>query len=474
MAYQILINSIDRVKDVLAQSVQIDDTLNDQVDTCAFQMIDRTGNGTPTNDQEIIIYDAAGTKVFGGYILTTTISKKGMGAAVIAVQCVDYTRLLDKNLVHKSYLAATDKSIIEDIVATYCAGTGITTTNVLLGVTINQISFNYIQPSQALKKLSQLSAKNWYIDYNKDLHYFPLTTNAAPYNITSSGNQFKDLKIKSDGSQLKNRVYVRGGTNLSDATVFSTKGDGAMKQFVLPDKAHNVSVTVDGVAKTVGIKNVNTSGFDYYLNFEEKYIEQDAGATVLGTGNTLAVTYQYDIPILIAQEDTASIAANGAHEFAIFDKTITTTNAARDRAIAELTDYANNMIEGSFITLTTGFKSGQYININYSAYGVNANYIVQKVHATSIGGGYFEYTISVASAKTMGIIKFLIELLEANRDLVQLDPNEVVDELFTITDSLLSDSLTDIVIDSVTTPPFQWKADNGSGGNLRWDLFQWG
>lgn len=474
MAYQILINNIDRTKDVLFQTVQIDDTLNDQVDTCSLQLVDRTGNGIPSNDQEIIITDAAGTRVFGGDIIAVSTVAKG-GFVTASLQCVDYTRRMDRNLVHKAYLAQTDQAIIQDVIATYCSGQGITTVNVLSGVTVNQISFNYVQPSSVFRKIAQLTGRNWYIDYFKDVHYFPLTTNAAPYNITAAGNQYKDLKIKKDASQIKNRIYVRGGTKLSDPTTYSAKGDGVMTKFVLPDKAHDVSVTVNGVSKTVGIKNVNTSGYDWYLNFEEKYLEQDSGGTILTTSDTLAVTYTYDIPILIAQEDSASIAANGVHEFPIFDKTITTTDAARDRAIAELTDYKNNIIDGSFSTMTTGFRSGQYINVNHSGHGVNADYIVQKVSAKSIGGGYFEYTITLASSKTMGIIKFLIELLEANRDLVQLDPNEVVDELFTIADALLSDSLTDMLVDSVSTPPFKWSNDPGTTVNkMVWGLFQWG
>jgi hypothetical protein len=193
--------------------------------------------------------------------------------------------------------------------------------------------------------------------------------------------------------------------------------------------------------------------------------------------DTLEVTYKYDIPILVAVEDTDSIEANGQREFAIFDKQIKTTQAARDRASAELTDYAANIVEGSFDTYTTGFVSGQYININLSDYGVNADYIVQDVIARSFGAGNFRYTIKVASAKTLGIIRFLIELLEANKNLIELDDNEVVDELLNLSDSLLSDSLTDdLTIDS-TGPYHTWVEDSPSGTintRGRWNLSQWG
>ena len=475
MAYTITIAGTDRSTDVLAQSVTIDDVVNDQANTCSFALVDNNSLGIPATDDEVIITLDSGTKIFGGYITKITTDKK-MGQVAVRIQCIDYTYLLDRNLVHRSYEGETDLAIIEDIVSRYCAGFGITTTNASMGATIDKISFNYIQPSQALRKIAELTGRNWYIDYDKDIHYFPLTTAPAPFDIDDTTALYKDLSISQDASQLRNRVYVRGGTRLSDLTVYEEKGDGEKRTFTLPDKPHGVSLTVNGVSKSVGIKNVDQTGYDWYVNFQEKYVEQDAGGVVLGTGDTIAVSYQYDIPILVALEDTASIAANGEKEFAIFDKTISTTEAARDRASAELTDYANDLIEGSFITWTDGFKSGQYININLPEYDIDADYLVQRVRAKSMGAGQYEYTVSIASAKTLGIIKFFIELLEQNRNLIELDDNESVDELFMVTDSLLSDSLVDNLTTDSSGPYHTWAVGSETTPITtgRWDLSQWG
>lgn len=476
MAYSIYIGGVDRTTDVINQSIVVEDTLNDKSNTCSFRLMDLSGNGAPATDDEVIITLDSDDKLFGGYITGISLSKQSTGLVEYSINCVDYTYILDRYLAHRSYQDSTDAEIISDLISRYCVGLGITTTNVIEGVTINSIKFNYIQLSQCIRKIAQLTGRNWYIDYDKDVHYFPLTTNAAPFDIDSSTTTYNSLNISKDGSQLKNRVYVRGGTKRSDPTTYSVKGDGVARQFPVPDKPHDVSITVNGVSKTLGIKNVDTSGYDYYVNFQEKYIEQDSGLTILATTDTLAVTYTYDIPILVAIEDTTSIMENGVKEFAIFDKTIDTTQAARDRASAELTDYANDIVEGSFITYETGFRSGQYININLSDYGINDDYIVQKVSARSLGAGTFMYTISLASSKTMGIIKFLINLLEANRNLIELDDNEVVDELLAIQDSLLSDSLTDnLTIDS-SGPYFTWCTDSLQSTPItraRWDLFSW-
>lgn len=475
--HAISIGGLDRTTDVLANSLQIEDIINDQQNTCSLSIIDRSGNGIPETDDEIVITDLDGNKAFGGYITNITMTKLSNGVIVAQCSCIDYSRLLDGVLVKDNYQDKLDSTIIKTIIDDYANGSGITYTNVEDGATIDKITFNYIQPSQAFRRIAELASRYWYIDYDKDIHYFPLATTPAPFDIDSANTEYFDLQIGKDATQIKNRIYVRGGTKLSDPTTYSEIGDGVKVKFVLPDKPHDITLTVNSVEKTVGIKNVHTSGYDWYLNFQEKYIEQDSGGTVLESTDTLEITYTYDIPILIALENTQSIIDNGVKEFAIFDNTISTTQEARDRASAELTDYATNMISGSFKTYTTGFRSGQYININLSDYDINDNYIVQKVSARSEGAGKYEYTVSVASAKTVGIIRFLIDLLESNKNLIELDDDEVVDELFNVTDSLLSDSLLDeLTIDS-QGDKFTWCTDSLQSSpqtRIVWDLFSWG
>src|SRR3990167_11513033 len=158
MAYSITINGVDRTADVQASTITIEDVLNDEQNLCAFTLIDLSGNGIPENDQEIIITLASSVKLFAGYIVNVTFkSKKESGAIEVAIECQDYSRLLDRNLVHRTYEDMTDKAIIEDIVSIYCAGFGITTVNVAVGATISQKSFNYIQPSQAIRQIAELT-----------------------------------------------------------------------------------------------------------------------------------------------------------------------------------------------------------------------------------------------------------------------------------------------------------------------------
>lgn len=480
--YKITIAGVDRTADIINESITIEDTIDDKQTNCTFTLIDLHSLGVPTTNQEVIITLDSGTKIFGGFTVKRRKYNRQGSLVLYDFTCADYTYLFDEKLVNKSYLGGqNDQAIIQDIVNNFCQGSGITYANVLLGVAIDMIAFNYEQPSKAMRIISDLTGRNWYIDYNKDLHYFPISQNPSPFNITdtntySGGGGYFGLELTDDQSQLKNRVYVRGGTKLSNSSTYTSKGDGTKAKFVLPDKPHSVTITVNGITKTLGIKNVNVSGFDWYLNYDEKYVEQDSGGAILGTSDTLQVTYTYDIPILVAVENPSSITTYGTHEFLIVDKSITTTQAARDRASAELTDYANNIVEGFFFTYQDGFRSGQYVNVNSSVLGItNTNYIVQKCVAKSIGGGKFLYQVYLASAKTLGAIRFLIELLQANKNIAQVATNEVLDNLVTLSDSLDPNSLLDSLVIDSAGPYRTWASDSleVTITRARWDLFEW-
>lgn len=472
--YSITINGVDRRNDIIFPTLHISDNINEIVNTCSFDLADLSGAGIPTTDQVIIIIQD-GVAIFSGYITRITANKFDSGIPKYSCECVDFTRDLDRQLVAETYTGMTDKAIIEDIVSNYCSGLGITTNNVVEGATINQITFNYVQVSQALATLCQLTGRFWFIDYAKDLHYVAIGSTPAPFStIDSSSNTYKELTLTNDNQNIKNRVYVRGSTELSDPYTVSQAADGTQRQFILPDQPHNFSMKQGGVTKTVGIKNIDDPGaFDYMLNFQEKYVECGTLTATPAAGVVMAFTYQYDVPILVAVEDPASIASVGVFEFLITDKNITTTQAARDRAQAELNDYADSLVDGTFTTYVPGFKSGQSITINMPTLGVNGDYIIQKVDMATMGAGKFEYKITLASSITIGIIKFLIKMLEGSQNKVTLDTQEVVDELLLVTDSL--GAVTDSLIIDSHAPYYSWfdSLDTPGSGSLVWDLGQW-
>jgi hypothetical protein len=464
MAYTITIDGVDRVRCVAAKSVTISDESQEKASSASFRFTDQDNLGEPARGAEVII-TKDGTRLFGGIIMKKTLNQLSPSDMIYTISCIDFTRELHRRRVVESYDNMTDKEIIEDIVARYCAGLGITTTNVVEGITIQKITFNYLTPAQCIQKIAGYSNRTWYIDYYKDIHYFAAGSNPSPFNIDATTFDVKGLNITKDETDIRNRVFVRGGTYLSDEVTISYAADGEQTVFNLPEKPHDFAMTVGGVSKTVGIKNVNTTGFDYYLNYQEKYVEEGTG-TPPAEGTVMSFTFKYDIPVLVAVEDAESIEEVGVFEYPIFDNSIQTQQDARDRAAAEITDYASTIVDGSFETLTDGFRAGQDIAIDLPGMGIDDTYLVQKVVAKSMGAGMFKYTITLASTRKLGIIAFLLRLLENDKNFLDIDPNEVVDELFTpdgqvvqLTDTLQSSDL--------GARPYEW-------GTFKWGLSEWG
>ena len=111
------------------------------------------------------------------------------------------------------------------------------------------------------------------MDYDKDIHFFDPTelNEPAPIVLDSSAN-FRKFKHDLDMQDLRNRVYVRGGTYLSDTQPpIEWKADGVARQWTLPWGPHDLAFTVGSTSVTVGIDNVHDEDdYDYMLNFMEK------------------------------------------------------------------------------------------------------------------------------------------------------------------------------------------------------------
>lgn len=477
--YELIIAGVDRTNDLEFQTLTIDDIINEQANTASFGMSDLHDLGAPSEGQLVQIF-VNDIKFFSGYVTEAKYNTIGPGVDRYDIDCIDHTRDLDRRRIAATYQNLTDKEIIERMASDFAFDDGITTNNVSEGILIPSISFNYITFTAAMKKICERTGRNWFIDYDKDIHYFPLTQTRAPFDITDNTAKQSNLTLTKNATNLKNRIFVRGGTELSAEFTETQVADGTQRQFLLADKAHEFSMTEGGVAKTVGIKNIDDpADFDYLLNFQEKYVECGSGTTTPAASTEMAFSYKYDVPVLVSVEDTASIAeqatlsgGSGVFEYVITDKNISTTQEARDRAAAELADYGRSIVEGSFRTMYAGFSSGQYMHIKQTSKGVDDDYLINRVRLTSISGGRFETTVQLTSAKSLGIITFLIGLLNAGRANEDFNAEEVIDQILGATDTL--DSLTDNLVDSMGGTASKWSNDAGTTTNkFIYNLSQW-
>lgn len=310
---------------------------------------------------------------------------------------------------------------------------------------LGSVKFNYEQGSAAVKEVAEAVGNDWYVDPNRVLYFYQPASISAPFSLTDTSANFiwNSLNINRDVSTIKNQVYVRGGEYQGSSTDFDVEADGVALNYRSPYRIKNLTVTVAAVAKTVGVDNLDDpASFDCLYNYQEKTLKfkvatkPTAGQTVRMTGNPM-------IPVIVKKGDPTSIATYGIFEFAIIDKSIVTQQAARDRATAELRNYRNNLLEGSFRTTTSGLRAGQTININNTIHGINESFVIKSLTFTCRSFETFFYEASLVSTRTFGIIEYLLGLLRDQKKQIQINDNEVVDLVQEITETItIADSWT--------------------------------
>jgi hypothetical protein len=297
-AVEILINGQRVTRFARVHRVRIDDVLNDAPNTAALSVVYTARSGGPqtaafhppsfdnaafqtrtenvtltpppiTPGHAIAIYlgtiDTA-HQIFGGQI-----TAREQYAAFdqpehvrFDLQCVDYTRRLNRRKVLKAYTAQSATAIVLDLLATFAPT--ITGANVMAGLpTITGgITFTFEEMSRALSRVAEKIGAYWYVDYAGDLHFFTgneAGTDPAPI---VPGADFAKLKITADLTQVRTRVLVEGDG--ATALVTLPAGDSTLPISVVQPfnaaggraKVNESRVTYTGI-QAGGVK-VNTVG----------------------------------------------------------------------------------------------------------------------------------------------------------------------------------------------------------------------
>lgn len=354
MADHFYIAGIDRVSSVLLDGISIDQVLTYATDVCSFQTL----NFQPNEGDEIIVESDTLGRLFGGIIDRVELARTVNGNTFYNVDATDYSVMLDRKLVVETYRDMTADAIFRDIVEKYCDG--FTMDGVMAGAPkIEELVFDYVYPTEVFKQLCEYVGWQWQVDFYKDLMFF----NAEELNRTApipinSDSSFRNLKHTIDTQGLRNRVYVRGGTMLSDAFLYEIKADGVVRIWTLPHKPHDITLAVGGVPKTVGIENVHAEeDYDYLMSYQEKYVKASVQTVTPAEGITLSFTYKYDIDVITTVEDidsqTALVAVqggDGVYEYVIKDDSLVTLDAAEAAGLNDLRMNANPKVKGSFDT----------------------------------------------------------------------------------------------------------------------------
>lgn len=238
------LNSVDISDSVIVDSLSVVQNLTNEVDTASFSVYKRGDRVLPVFDDDIEVLDG-NTKLFGGKVVEV---KQVIGSGkveVYEISCVDHTFEFDRILAARTYTNTSVKDIIDDLITSYAPS--FTTNNVSSNFIIKKIVFNQIPLSQCMRKLADIIKYDWYIDADKDVHFFDKFTNIAPFDLTDTNGKYvyKSLVRSVDGSQVVNRVKVRGGEY--DGNIYTdiiTVVGNDTKSFNLPYKMSNLKIEV--------------------------------------------------------------------------------------------------------------------------------------------------------------------------------------------------------------------------------------
>ncbi len=473
MIIELLVNEVDVTSDIISKSLIKNDIINEQKNTLRFRVQKYGDVGfTPIIGEEVILNIDA-TKEFGGAIVKLNKSIQAGQIVVYDVECIDYSQYINRELVVERYDDKTVDYIIDAIVTKYASD--FTVVNVNCPVTIKTIVFNRTMMTESLAKLAKVVGYSWYIDYDKDIHFFARTENIAPFEITDVNGKYlqNSLVIRDDLSQIRNKITIRGSEERALERTESYIADGDQITFPLTNKfAETPVVYVEDQAETttVGIDFIHKEDdYDCFWNFGEKYIRFKEGTKPVVT-KKVDITGIPLFPIMVRIPEPVSILEYGVYEFFKEDKSIKSRDEALKYALAELEAYKDGIIEGKFQTDSAGLRSGQLITIDSDLMNIDETFLIQKVKFQLIAEDKGLWSVKLATMRTIGIIQILQDMIRF-KEVREFDP----DNLLTL---LQADSSCSIIVvlgtaETSIAKSYVWVNGEGASQKIYWNLWSW-
>lgn len=394
--FQITIGGVDYTGYVDLEKIQIESNLAIMLDTCKLVVaVKNQAIARPKSGQEVVVTSNLGRE-FGGTLVHVEESQPGVPTELdYQVTTRDYSFLLDRKVAFKEYPANTwtYQGIVEDLIASYGSQDGFVSTDVQQSFQAPYTRFDYQPTAQSINQLAQQIAFGFYVDYNRDAHFFssesyasPLPSNTLQVDTATtipdptygSLGVYGDLKIVEDATQLRNRIYLYGHKVTASYTYSEHfTGDGQTKTFGLAyEPSHspaNVTVTVGGVQYAIaadvagGVPSNTTQDYTAYINYDSQVIRFNVAP---GNGVAVSAVYKPMLPLVVMVEDPSKQkvmaariggADDGVFEYAIADPTLSadTIGPSVARGQEQITKYGLPHITGQFTSYLHGWRAGQ-------------------------------------------------------------------------------------------------------------------
>lgn len=311
---------------------------------------------------------------------------------------------------------------------------------------VQKIKFNYITVGLVFKELCDITDCEWFIDYNRNLIFRKKGATSAPFSLLEDKESFiaSSFRYKDDLSQIRNAIYVRGGTQLYTTDASSAEiyvADGQQRVFPLGQKYPNdtsFSVAKDSgagyVALTVGIYGTDLpASFNVLYDLNNRSLIFPDGSKPSST-NKIRVYGNYYLPVIIYKTDSISVTNNGLFEWRIVDTTIGSKNEAIQRALSELLKYANSLSSGSFSTYKDGLIPGMMITATLPSIGISGTYYIKKIvkrFKNNTGTITIQSNCEIIGSEVIDTIDVLLRLLITDvSKKIEIGDDEILDTIY--------------------------------------------
>lgn len=380
------------------------------------------GSGTPISSPqlvrngELIIYDANGVAIFGGYAAKYTDATEKT-TIYTKIDCYDYWQSLVRVTVNTAFSGQNDIQMIRALMSEYAPWVDLSLLPSTTGFAFTVKSFRNVTLQAAIQTITDVTGWLIWIDPLKRLHYVqPNQGSTAPFALSSapdfrSSFQMKITDYEIDDNSAINRVYFYGGKKISNDFTqdLGPQANGNNTVFVLAyypevSSTGKVQVTVNGVqlvlGSALGTGDANTLISDG--GTADALIDADAKTITMSTAPaTLALVfaiYRYQLPLVTVLTDETSRKFFGGYlDGTISDETIFDIQQAVQRSRVLLLEQAYGLTSFKVDCWKAGIQVGQTIRVDDQVRHIHASFQVQVVHTTPLGYGQFKYEISLGA-----------------------------------------------------------------------------
>ncbi len=227
----------------------------------------------------------------------------------------------------------------------------------------------------AMQKVCDAVGWNWYVDVNKDIHFYATETSSGPQSLTTSNYRYALLENQSDLNQIRTRANMVGGGAKTTAAVAIGAATTPVDECAWYTSTGGTFVsgpniiTYTGLSATSGPGNITGCSGNFYAALKQ--------------GDTCT--------LLVSVDDTSAQAAlaiieggDGIHEYWEENPAWTITAAAQ-AASASVSAFRVAEIRGTYETLDKSTRVGQQVPIVLTSRNITSVVTLQRVTRRLIG-----------------------------------------------------------------------------------------